>query len=432
MTPEKNIKVENKVNKIKSSAAENIFRVGLATAMLFGVLSCVPIEAIVTTPTPETSPLPFDFTPTPISSPTEAPFEFTPTVINSATQELTLVSPTAVATEMPIITLTPEPTVIATQEIDFSVPGAPENVDPEKWREAYVSGMLSSGYLRLKVEAGLVEPSWNEKMDTMIWDLGDDEKFGYNSEFKFTGAVVSDVYDNDWIVRKKLTHSRGIAGSIFWFDRLHVKDKEELILGAQCVEQLTDSLCGLVGQVVGQEKIDMSQYLIDDFDSLNSYDAGIFFNRKNLVFDALVVRVPNGNNEYVELRVPLTPNTMSEEKDILTFLSGPKGLDISGKEVIEKSKEGSMVYLFFLVTHELPPGLTEEIYKQSSPRFLEVGQIHNAFGVGESTALILDEYFDIHVPEQFVPLADGRPTILETEKLGESKITSMPRAILVK
>lgn len=329
------------------------------------------------------------------------------------------------------MTLTPEPTVTPTQGIDFTIPEAPQGVDPEKWNVAYISGMQSSGYLRLKIEAGLAEPSWEGNMDTLVWDLGK-EKFGYNAEFDFTGDVVSDVFGNEWIVRKKLTHSSGLLNSIYWFDSLHVKDGDELILGAQCAENDTDSLCGLVGQVVGQEKIDMSQYLIDDFDSLNSYDAGIFFKRKNLVFDALVVRVPNGNSEYVELRVPFTPETYSDRKDVVDFLSGPKGTYISGKEIMNKSKEGSMVYLFFVVSHDFPRGLTVEVFKQSSPKFLEVAQIVEAFGMGEHIALTLDRYFNIHLREEYSQNWDGRPIIFETEKLVDEKITSMFRGILVK
>src|SRR5450830_1422549 len=74
--------------------------------------SCTPemINAIITTPTPEVSPLPSDITKTPTLSSTEAPVELTPIVENSATQELTMVSPTEVATEMPTLTLTLEPT----------------------------------------------------------------------------------------------------------------------------------------------------------------------------------------------------------------------------------------------------------------------------------------------------------------------------------
>ena len=58
-----------KEHRNKSTIAEKILRLALFTSMLFG---CVPIEATVTTPTPETSPLSSDeITHTPTLSPTE-------------------------------------------------------------------------------------------------------------------------------------------------------------------------------------------------------------------------------------------------------------------------------------------------------------------------------------------------------------------------
>ena len=78
-----------KEHRNQSTIAEKILRLALFTSMLFG---CVPIEATVTTPTPETSPLSSD------------EITHTPTL-----------SPTEVATEMPTITLTPEPTATATE-----------------------------------------------------------------------------------------------------------------------------------------------------------------------------------------------------------------------------------------------------------------------------------------------------------------------------
>ncbi len=92
MTPERNVnKVGKKDHRNKSTIAEKILRLALFTSMLFG---CVPIEATVTTVTPETSSLSSDITHTPTLSPTE------------------------VATEMPTATLTPEPTVIVNPDIE--------------------------------------------------------------------------------------------------------------------------------------------------------------------------------------------------------------------------------------------------------------------------------------------------------------------------
>lgn len=88
MTPEKNNSVKKEVNKIKSAVAKNVFRVGLAGSILLGSSACVPTEAIFTTPTPEVSPLPSDFTRTPDLLPTEAPIELIPTIDNSSIQKL--------------------------------------------------------------------------------------------------------------------------------------------------------------------------------------------------------------------------------------------------------------------------------------------------------------------------------------------------------
>lgn len=115
MTPEKNNSVKNEVNKINSKIAKSVFRISLAGSILLGSSACVPIDSIIVTPAPEVSPLPSESTKTPILLPTESPIELTPTVVNTATQELTLVSPTEVATEMPTITLTPEPTATSSE-----------------------------------------------------------------------------------------------------------------------------------------------------------------------------------------------------------------------------------------------------------------------------------------------------------------------------
>ncbi len=105
MPAEKIIKVEMVINKLKSTTC----RVGLAVSLLLGSAACVPIDSMIITPTPETSPLPSDVTPE--FSPTEALVELTPKV--TANPE-----PTARKTEMPIITLTPEPTPTETEALE--------------------------------------------------------------------------------------------------------------------------------------------------------------------------------------------------------------------------------------------------------------------------------------------------------------------------
>ena len=63
---------------------------GVAVVLMAG---CTPemLSAIITSPTPEVSPLPSDLTNTPTLSLTETPIELTPTVLNLAAVELTLV-----------------------------------------------------------------------------------------------------------------------------------------------------------------------------------------------------------------------------------------------------------------------------------------------------------------------------------------------------
>ena len=121
---------------------------GVAVAL---TASCTQdmLNAIVTTPTPEVSPLPSDFTKTPMLSPTEANYELTPTVQNPATQELTLTpEPTATATEIPA-TATEKPLIEGNiffdpqSKEDFKeVALSPSPLDePEKfalWQEEYL------------------------------------------------------------------------------------------------------------------------------------------------------------------------------------------------------------------------------------------------------------------------------------------------------
>lgn len=370
-----------------------------------------------------------------IPVPAETIAQTAPVIEDPATMEPTSVPPTEEPTQTPTHALTPEPTVTPTQGIDFTIPEAPQGVDPEKWKDAYISGMQSSGYLRLKIEAGLAKPSWDQNLDTLIWDLGK-EKFAYNSKFDFTGDVVFDVFGNNWIVRKKLTHSRGYVESIFWYDNLHDKDSEQLILGAQCVEMIGDSHCALVGQVVGQEKIDMSQYLIDDFDSLSNYDAGIFYNRKNLVFDVLAVRIPNGYNKYVELKVPIGPENYSSRKDIVDLLSGPKTSDISGKQILEKTQDGSMIFLISIAYHSFPAGMTVDKFKEyifSNPEFGDKLSVFEAFGTGEHLGLIMDKYLNIPLYSQhYCENPAGRLKIFDTEKMVEDKITQVVGLLLLR
>lgn len=127
MTPEKNIKVENNVNKINPKVGKKAIRLGLsALVLLGGPAACVATQGVLTTPTPEVSPLPSDLTKTPALSPTEAPVKLTPIVENTATQELTLIPSTEVATTV----LTPEGNL----SVD-SIPGELNFIDGRNVKE---------------------------------------------------------------------------------------------------------------------------------------------------------------------------------------------------------------------------------------------------------------------------------------------------------
>ena len=156
--------MEKKEHRNKSTIAINIFRLGLFTSMLFG---CMPIEATVTTPTPETSPLPSDeITHTPTLSPTEVPVELTPIVKNPATEALTL---------------TPEPTATATEVLEageISLERKQEIVDRVN---AFINaeGQYSDEELRK-------DPTWFD-LDT---DEGKPLPFGMLNPIFFQGVLV--------------------------------------------------------------------------------------------------------------------------------------------------------------------------------------------------------------------------------------------------
>ncbi len=151
-----------------------------------------------TAETPELSPLSPDLTKTPTLSPTDVNYELTPTVQNPATQELTLVSETEVATEIPTITLTPEPTATATEmptptEISEKYP-----IDLEKLRNF----PQSYEYLVAHPEEFVEAPNpledidafnqwWNEKFIPIMGDRSEREK----NMIMGGGGVLGDNYD---------------------------------------------------------------------------------------------------------------------------------------------------------------------------------------------------------------------------------------------
>lgn len=378
------------------------------------------------------------FTPTPIG---EAGAELTPAQETPASPEATLAAPIEVATEMPTLTMTPEPTIThtseptltPTQEITFDIPDAPPNVDPAIWKEAYLSALQSTPYLKLKIEAGLVKPYWDQSMNTFIWDLGG-EKFGYNPEFKFTGDVVKDMYGNDWIVRKKLLSGQVDNNTIWKFDKLHLAGEPNLVLGVQCVKfnpGIEVNYCAFVGQVVGRESVNMKAYLTDDFYDANEFEAGIFYGEKNLNFELLVVRFPNSTGT-VDLKFPVCISEKCDEPAISETRGTTENI-FTGKEVFDSVKKGSMVYInitsinsndiTFLFGGDYIKFRNSEVTGQS---------IHEAFGWGEHLVSTVNEYFNINMLGK--PLSEPFVVapIFDSDKLLIDKIAPVPASIKIK
>lgn len=353
--------------------------------------------------------------------------------------------------ETPFSTITPEeinPTPIKTiapdsieilppdseAVIDFDIPDAPANADPKIWREAYINGMQTNGFLKLKTQAGLATFYWDTNLNSLVWEVGD-EKFGYNTEFAFTGDIVKDIYNQNWIVRKKLTQEQGAASSIWGYPNLHVKDSSELVLGVECIKRQSGESCALVGQIVGQVKLDLKPYLIDDFSTLTSSEQGVFADSQNLIFDALVVRVPNNQSGLVELKVPITPETLTD-LEIMASLATFGGSRIPGSEIIRKSNTGNMIYLHFTTSYDLPEGTSVEYFRKLAITDPEAGKllgVITAFGMGGMQVdLMVNKFFNSDLSGPFSPNWDGSPQIFLSEKMTEDKITPLPSGILLR
>jgi hypothetical protein len=344
------------------------------------------------------------------------------TAMSSTTAVETVISEAEVATEVPTITLTLEPTATATQEIDFVIPDAPQFVDSEKWREAYINAIQSGGYIGLKIKSGMVKPYWNQKMDTVFWDL-DGDKFGYNPEFKFTGPVVKDIYGNDWIVRKKLMSGQAENNSVWMFDNLHQYRKEDVILGAQCVQGINGldaDLCGLVGQVVGRESIDMKTYLTPEYYKASEFEVGVLYGEDNFNFEFLVVRFPNPTGT-VDLKIPICI-TEKPDEPMITEVYGMTGSNtLSGNELFKKVQNGSMVYFTITSINDINV-IGGDLVSFKKSRQSASLDFSIAFGFGELTTYAVMENFNIRLSGRFIKEPVVFAPIFDFEKLSKDKI----------
>lgn len=323
--------------------------------------------------------------------------------------------PTEVPTEVPTKPLTLEPTT--TEEIDFPIPDAPQGVDPEKWREAYISGMQTNGYLKLKVQAGLVETYWDQKLNTLIWDLGE-EKFGYNQEFGFTGDVVGDIYGKDWIVREKLYQTQSAGTSIWTFDNLHVKNENQLIMGTQCDKKsIIGPSCAVVGQIVGRDTVDFSKYLLSDYFEMSSTEKGkIYESENNFMTEILRLRVPNING-FIELIVPVCPVNYCDSKITKSLGSSAARSTLNtGFDLLNNVQLGEMIYIKYgIITNK---EIISSFKWNDNDTSSTMRYFIDAFGTGKLLELVLIKYFNTsfgveEIPDNF----DGTRFIFDLNNL---------------
>ncbi len=370
---------------------------------------------------------PIDSTFNPSEDPTSTHISTQESATSTVTQEI---SPTTAETE--VATPTQTATMVAPTEaaIDFEIPAAPAEADPEIWRTAYINGMQTNGLLKRKIEAGLATYHWDQRLNTLVWEVGD-ERFGYNTEFAFTGDIVKDVYNNDWIVRKKLTQGQGDASSIWRYSQLH--HEGELIMGAQCIQRSLGPTCGLVGQVIGQEVIDMKPFLVSNFDSLSDVEKGeMYQNMTNFDTHFLVVRVPNASG-FSDIKVPVCPSDYCDSKMAILIKSRRTDF-VSGNEFIDLITPGKMVYVFFGI---MTPGMgidwkaiMEESRKDQN--VFDADRFMSAFGMSELLDKTLNKEFGITIGIPHVDNYDGSVPVFDFNKLANVNIVQPLGAFLIK
>ena len=363
----------------------------------------------------------------PVAEATIAPTTNLPPTSTAAQATEAPPTATAEATEAPP-TATVQPTVV----IDFEIPAAPSGIDEALWKEAYVSLMTTRPTLRKWLESGQMRVFWHTQLDTVAWSVGSDV-YAYNREFGFMGDVVKDAFGRLWIVRRKLTHRQGYCSSIWNFNKLHLPDDSELVMGAQAiVDESGDDSVAIVGQVVGQEVIDLSPFLIPGFDSLSEYDTGIFYGRENLVFKFFNVRVPTRNG-YEELRVPVCPENYCDDKYQISTLSSPGCGKITTGELLDRVETGSMVYFHTGTIRSLPEGTTISTFRElrEDPEQKASMSVACAFGTGEHLRLILSKYLAIELSGGYLlDCVDGTPTLFDLNQLTAERITPPVSGVL--
>jgi len=372
---------------------------------------------------------PIDSTFNPSEDPTSTHLPTQESATSTVTQEIT---PTTAETE--VSTPTQTATMLAPTEavIDFEIPAAPAEADPEIWRTAYINGMQTNGLLKRKTEAGLATYHWDQRLNTLVWEVGD-ERFGYNTEFAFTGDIVKDVYNNDWIVRKKLTQGQGDANSIWEYSQLH--HEGELIMGAQCIQRSLGPTCGLVGQVIGQEVIDMKPFLVSNFDSLSDVEKGeMYQNMTNFDTHFLVVRVPNASG-FSDIKVPICPSDYCNDSKMVSLIKSRKFDDVSGDEFIDSITSGKMVYISFGI---MAPGvgvdwaaLIDESRRNKDDLF-NSDRFMSAFGMSELLDKTLNKEFGVTVGIPPVDNYDGSVPVFDFNELADVNIVQPPSAFLIK
>ena len=329
-------------------------------------------------------------------------------------------TPSPIPSETLAPTLTPVPTEIpptATPTIDFPIPDAPSNVDPDLWHEAYVDGMQNNGYIRLKTSSGLAQAYWDSGLNTLIWDLGS-EKYAYNQEFDFTGDLVYDVYGRKWIVRKVIISEIHEGHSIWRYDTLHVPDSNVVILGEECGRHIKEAdieFCGMIGQVIGKETLSLEGYLVPNFPKLSEDQAGIFFGGKNLVFEFLKIRLPT-SMDPIEFLLPIC---VAGKCDITTIGN------ISGEKILQSTPLGSMIYVSFTSVNDITFASDINQRRNEGPAL----SANSAFGFGEHLSSLLKRYFNIYLTGTPLTYPDIAAPIFDTEKLVIDHILPFPANI---
>lgn len=313
--------------------------------------------------------------------------------------------------------------------IDFEVPLAPVGVEQELWNLTYVKMMTESVRVKNLVQAGTMTLQWDQGLKTMVGTFGE-ESFAYNQEFGFTGEIVKDTYGRNWIVREKLSMSQSDTGSIWDYDRLHILNSGELVLGAQSKSYDFGDDIAVVGQVVGREKVDLSPYLSDNFASMTEDEAGIFYGGKNLVYEVMVVRVPTSNG-FVDLKVPICPVDYCSNSEMVTnFLRGHgAGIAITGEKMLEEVDLGSAVYLNYKnYTNE--SAVSKSFWVDAYKKYKVQLSNSRAFGNGDLNYGTLSQYFDLGLSGNYISDIFGIPSIFDLEKLSEENYTTTVVSIL--